>query len=287
MEMSFDRVLGIIGVLGIIIGAGVAIAMDPKSKGEMQFSIGCFVFSGIALSITIGIWAFKTDLSAIVRILLAAPLFASVCISMVEASRWAGNRYARATVESTMRHEPTQSAQKNDGATDLASVPPQRDGIKRSVNVKGKGATTSAKPLEPPQNGGLDPEIVKLRRDASDLFYRLFNHVNWFYQIQQSLVAQKDTTSTAPNRLLAAEFAKENITDIRDRLMTHIRMLPRPPEGKDRNSIYSEPLVPGAGLMPQYAEAQMSDIRLLLNEMERENNLAPSCTEVKLHYDLP
>src|SRR5258708_16902910 len=91
--MSFDRVLGIIGVLGILIGVGVAIAMDPKSKGEMQFSIGCFVSSGVLLSLTIGIWAFKTDLQSLARILVAAPLFLIVTISMVEASRWANQRY--------------------------------------------------------------------------------------------------------------------------------------------------------------------------------------------------
>jgi hypothetical protein len=62
MEMSVDRMLGIFGVLGIVIGVGVAIAMDPKIKSEMIFAIVCFIFSGLALSLTVGIWAFDTDL---------------------------------------------------------------------------------------------------------------------------------------------------------------------------------------------------------------------------------
>jgi hypothetical protein len=52
--------LGIFGVLGIVIGVGVAIAMDPKIKSEMIFAIGCFIFSGVALSLTVRIWAFGT-----------------------------------------------------------------------------------------------------------------------------------------------------------------------------------------------------------------------------------
>jgi hypothetical protein len=54
MEMSVDRMLGIFGVLGIVIGVGVAIAMDPKIKSEMIFAIVCFIFSGLALSLTVG-----------------------------------------------------------------------------------------------------------------------------------------------------------------------------------------------------------------------------------------
>jgi hypothetical protein len=97
MEMSFDRILGVVGILvgiiGIAIGVGVAVAMDPKSKGEMVFSVGCFVFSALVLCLTVGTWGFLTKASITKRILFASPLFALICLSMVEASRWAETRY--------------------------------------------------------------------------------------------------------------------------------------------------------------------------------------------------
>lgn len=96
MDMSLDRVLGITGVVGIVIGVGVAIAMDPKVKAEMQVAIGCFIFSGTALCVTVGLWAFNTDVSLANRILLTGVLCAAVCVPVVEASRWANGRYVRA-----------------------------------------------------------------------------------------------------------------------------------------------------------------------------------------------
>ncbi len=96
--MSLDRMLGVFGVLGIVIGVGVAIAMDPKVKSEMVFAVGCFIFSGVALCLTVGIWAFGTDFSPIKRLLISGVLFVIICTSMVEASRWANGRYLRTVV---------------------------------------------------------------------------------------------------------------------------------------------------------------------------------------------
>jgi hypothetical protein len=96
MELTLDRVLGIVGVLGIFIGVGVAMAMDPKVRGEAVFASGCFIVSGLALCLTIGFWAFGTAVSTPVRIAITAVLCASVCVAMVEAIRWSDRRYQRA-----------------------------------------------------------------------------------------------------------------------------------------------------------------------------------------------
>jgi hypothetical protein len=95
MDLSVDRVLGILGVIGIFVGLGVAVAMDPKSKGELEFSIGCFILSGFALSLTVGIATFKSDAVLLERFLISGLLFALICASMVEASRWAQGRYSK------------------------------------------------------------------------------------------------------------------------------------------------------------------------------------------------
>jgi hypothetical protein len=103
MDMSFDRILGLagigLGVLGIVIGVGVAIAMDPKSKGELIFSVSCFIVSALLLCLTIGTWGFLSTASTSKRILISFPAFAVICVSMMEASRWAEGRYERAGVE--------------------------------------------------------------------------------------------------------------------------------------------------------------------------------------------
>jgi hypothetical protein len=112
MEMSFDRILAIVGIglaiLGIAIGVGTAIAVDPKSKGELIFSICCFIFSGLILCLTVGAWGFFTTTSTTKRILILISAFAGICLSMVEASRWANGRYHR--VETVKIREPEKPA---------------------------------------------------------------------------------------------------------------------------------------------------------------------------------
>ncbi len=59
----------------------------------MEFSIGCFVFSGFALCLTVGIVAYKSEAQLVTRFLTSGLAFALICASMVEASRWAKGRY--------------------------------------------------------------------------------------------------------------------------------------------------------------------------------------------------
>lgn len=111
MPMSIDRILAIAGIgiaiLGIIIGIGVAIAMDPKGKGELFFSVGCFLCSGLMLCVVIGWWALLTDAVASKRILVVSPLFLLVCISMVEASRWVRGRHEAVQPHESSRQKPS------------------------------------------------------------------------------------------------------------------------------------------------------------------------------------
>lgn len=93
MELSFDRVLAILGALGILIGAGVAIATAARAKGEMLFAVGCFVISGLALCFTAGIWLFSTNLSLFVRLSGTVALAGFVCVLTIQANRWTERRY--------------------------------------------------------------------------------------------------------------------------------------------------------------------------------------------------
>ena len=87
--------MGIIGVVGIVIGIGFGLALDSKSKGEVAFSIGSFVISGLALGILAGIALFKSDLQSFARLLSSALVFAVIGTLTIEASRWANGRAAK------------------------------------------------------------------------------------------------------------------------------------------------------------------------------------------------
>jgi hypothetical protein len=173
MEMSFDRVLGIAGVvlavLGIAIGVGVAIAMDPKSKGEMMFSIGCFIFSGLVLCFTVGIWSFLTSTPALKRLAISTLLFSVVCISTVEANRWVDSRYRRTEKNpEEMKLPPgeeSHSAADSPDAKSESHVPTDHPG------VKVERPSESPRPAPPTIN----PEIInalilQMTGLANDLF---------------------------------------------------------------------------------------------------------------------
>jgi len=93
LELSFDRILGVFGVLGIVIGAGVAIATAAKAKGEMLFAIGCFIFSGLTLCSTVGMWAYRAHVSLALRLSSTTILWVLIGVSTVQVSKWAERRY--------------------------------------------------------------------------------------------------------------------------------------------------------------------------------------------------
>jgi hypothetical protein len=103
LRMSFDRILGIVGVVLAVLGIAVAIAMDPKSRGELVFSIGCFILSGLLLCLTVGVWGFFGSKSAAKRILVSISAFVVICLSLVGACRWANGRYKQAGTEKELQ----------------------------------------------------------------------------------------------------------------------------------------------------------------------------------------
>lgn len=121
MELSLDRILAILGVVGIFVGLGVSIAMDPKSKGEMGFSVGCFVFSGLILCLTVGVLSFQNNGRLVARLLLSGVVFAAICASTVEASKWATKRYNEVLAESKR----VQSAKVEEPSSKTPEVKPE------------------------------------------------------------------------------------------------------------------------------------------------------------------
>ncbi len=102
MEMTADR---IIAVLLFILGLGVTIGLDPKSKGELFFATACFGVSGIILYVSVGVWALTTKSSLLRRSTISALFFVLIGISMVEAIRWARSKYHPPGIASTDQSE--------------------------------------------------------------------------------------------------------------------------------------------------------------------------------------
>jgi hypothetical protein len=92
MEMSLDRILGIVGAIGVPAGFGFALAMDSKSIGELRFSQACFAVSGIVIVGFALVWAFTSDAGALKRALVVALCFAMAGVGSTEAIRWTQDR---------------------------------------------------------------------------------------------------------------------------------------------------------------------------------------------------
>src|SRR5438132_7443968 len=121
MAVSFETDLAIAGlvaaVFAILVGTGVTIAMDARTKGEFRFAAGCFVFSAIVLVATTVLWGVTTETGLIKRVIVIGLLFASIGIGMVEAVRWTHARHFRAN--------PTEN-----------KAPPSSDSFPQTVDVE-------------------------------------------------------------------------------------------------------------------------------------------------------
>jgi len=101
MEMSFDRIVGIIGAIGIPAGIGVGIAMDPKTVGELRFSQTCFFVAGLAAMTFTAVWATSNKGSNLSRISTVAICFALAGLGTIEGARWAERRHAGGSTAET------------------------------------------------------------------------------------------------------------------------------------------------------------------------------------------
>jgi hypothetical protein len=107
-RLSLDQKIGIIGlvlaILGITLGLGVALGMETKTNGEMYFAIACFVFSAVALSATIGAWAYISEALLWKRLLLSGISGALIMVCLVLGIEWATGRHPHAN---TILEQPT------------------------------------------------------------------------------------------------------------------------------------------------------------------------------------
>jgi hypothetical protein len=98
MSLSIEFWIGTaIAILCLALGLGATIAMDARTKGELNFAVCCFLGSAATICYGIGSWELTATLSAKYRRPLALILFALTAIGTVEAIRWAHRRHLNAT----------------------------------------------------------------------------------------------------------------------------------------------------------------------------------------------
>lgn len=97
MYWNADRILAVVGIglgiLALLLGLGVTLAMDAKTKGELRFANGCFVVSALMLFFSVGVWDMQTSASLAKRIAVVAICSAVIGVSLAESLRWAKRRH--------------------------------------------------------------------------------------------------------------------------------------------------------------------------------------------------
>jgi hypothetical protein len=105
MEWNFDRIVGVaglvLGLIAILVGLGVALAMDPKTPGEHNFVRGCFAVSALLLLLSLGAWGVHTNVTLARRGFVVALACAVIGVSLTESIRWADHRSMESVVLSS------------------------------------------------------------------------------------------------------------------------------------------------------------------------------------------
>ncbi len=95
----------VLGTITLLLGLGATLAMDAKTKGEFRFAVGCFIFSGLMITSTIGLWGVTTQALMLKRILVSGCLFFVVGVLLVEAIRWTHFRHLNVSIPEPAKHE--------------------------------------------------------------------------------------------------------------------------------------------------------------------------------------
>jgi hypothetical protein len=99
MDVSLDRMLAIVGAIGVPAAIGVGIAMDPKTVAELRFSQACLIVSALIIVGFATLWAVTSDAGFMKRIATTAVLFSIAGVTATEGSRWAEQRHSATKTE--------------------------------------------------------------------------------------------------------------------------------------------------------------------------------------------
>ena len=162
-------------VLALIVGLGVTLGMDARTRGELRFAVTCFLISAAILLYGIEVWQVTTPRKNRIFIYVSVAL---VIILTGEAIRWAQGRHHRAfsqgegPASGTPSATPTpvpppSSTTENYGTTDKAEAEAKHHGTSDSTDATVKHPS-SGPPESIAPNAGLNLREVP----ASELGYK-------------------------------------------------------------------------------------------------------------------
>ncbi len=134
-------------------------------------------------------------------------------------------------------------------------------------------------------------EISRVRAQAASLIFHFYGTLTQYEddsnRTGQSQSSIKNLMMRYRRDKLAQDYDQQyrkQIKDVREDLMRNIHKMPEAGHF-DRERLYDDKYTDRLTTIEM--EQQLSDLRLMLNEMEKENGLSLSCTDIKLHYGLP
>jgi hypothetical protein len=84
-----------LAVLLAVLGFGVGVGMDARTRGEYLFVIGCFCFAWLAVIGTCVLWYFHVTTPSIQRAMASGLFVAIATVGMLGAITWVTNRHER------------------------------------------------------------------------------------------------------------------------------------------------------------------------------------------------
>jgi hypothetical protein len=128
MDWSLEKILAVIGAIGLPAGIGVGIAMDTKTVGELRFAQACFIVAALVAVVFVTIWGITADGVAIRRILLVGLFYGASGLALVEGVRWSQARHDTAHASEPNKDDktspPVVSGALSDGEHKSAPQPP-------------------------------------------------------------------------------------------------------------------------------------------------------------------
>ncbi len=159
-----------LAILALLLGLGVTLAMDAKTKGEFRFAVACFLVSAATLVYGIVGWDMKTDWTAFPRIWISYALIALTVVLTGEAIRWARGRHITASVRE--EHAPDKAMPtKPEAAASSAPSTPRRIPAPILPSIKKKDKFATVVPFNP-SNKNVPIPMNTASNDPNESFYR-------------------------------------------------------------------------------------------------------------------
>jgi hypothetical protein len=146
-----------IAAFTFVLGLGVTLAMDAKTRGEFRFAAGCFLLTAASTVYLIGVFEMSAMWPARLRVPIAWALFATVAVLACEGVRWAHARHLHASSP----HKPPDSTQQSKQVVATLEIKPAPTVIAKPTEQPPKEFAPSPPSGEPSASQPKSTEVKK------------------------------------------------------------------------------------------------------------------------------